>query len=465
MRLAVALLWASLAVGAANEERLRDLRSDVPAVRANAAIALGRTGDREAVPALTKALSDTDRTVRRAAAKALGALKDGWATSSLMKALKDEDANVRFYAAYALGEIKDYKAMEALVEALRDPAWSVQEQAAWAIRETGARPVAQFLAAGVHHDCANVTHAVWILRHLAPEDAILPLLKIFEHKDASVRRHALEALIQLGVPETFDPLVSALGDADAGIRLRAVGALRSLGDDRAAGPLKELAAREESANVRAAAEAAATELTREPNIAAHWSFDDGTARDVTGFGNDGKVIGCKPVEGKAGKALRFGPRRYVELDKPAALPIANRPFTIMAWAKTDKPDGVVVARGGAFCGYSLYIKDGRAKFGIHRNQDGPGTIAAGKAKATGRWVHLAGVVRADRIDLFVDGKLAASAKAGPLSSDCGQGMEIGFDVGNSPAEIVTPFDGVIDEVKAYGIALTAERIKEEAEQN
>jgi hypothetical protein len=49
----------------------------------------------------------------------------------------------------------------------------------------------------------------------------------------------------------------------------------------------------------------------------------------------------------------------------------NGYLTIMAWAKSDAPSGVVVARSGAFCGFSLYIMDGVAKFGIHRERDGP----------------------------------------------------------------------------------------------
>ena len=41
-------------------------------------------------------------------------------------------------------------------------------------------------------------------------------------------------------------------------------------------------------------------------LAAAWSFDDGTARDVTGHRNNGKAKGVKAVEGKVGRALRFG---------------------------------------------------------------------------------------------------------------------------------------------------------------
>ena len=42
-------------------------------------------------------------------------------------------------------------------------------------------------------------------------------------------------------------------------------------------------------------------------------------------------------------------------------------------------------------------------------------------------------------------------------------MEIGFDTGNSPAEITDPFDGLIDEVKIYNVALTTEEIVAETQ--
>jgi len=195
---------------------------------------------------------------------------------------------------------------------------------------------------------------------------------------------------------------------------------------------------------------------------AHWSFDDRNAevaRDVTGSGADGEIRGCTPVEGKVGAALRFTKGNYIALGRPAELPIGGRPLTIMAWAKSDADNGVVIARGGAFCGFSLYIKDGVAKFGIHRMQEGPAYIATGREQVVGPWVHLAGVVKNDRIELYVNGKLAATAKtAGYIPGDCGQGMEIGFDESNSPAEITDNFEGIIDEVKVYHAALSEEEI-------
>jgi len=59
------------------------------------------------------------------------------------------------------------------------------------------------------------------------------------------------------------------------------------------------------------------------------------------------------------------------------------------------------------------------------------------------------------------GKLAATEETdGYVPGNCGQGMEIGFDAGNSPVEITNHFQGVIDEVKQYQAALSEEQIAE-----
>jgi len=442
--------------------RVDDLRAGVPSVRAQAAIAMGRAGDRSAVPALIEALKDRERAVRREAAKALGFLKDARAVAPLLEALRDRDTNVRLYAAYALGEIKHPKAATGLLDALRDPAWGVRDQAAWALRELRDPALAKPLVGALTRDDADVAHTVWLLRHLEGRHAVGPLARLLEAPEAATRRRAVQALAELKLKEAAEPLLAALKDRDPEVRRRAIAALVELGDERAEKPIQALAASDGDPAVREAARQAVLVFSRQGDLAAHWSFDDRNpkvARDVTGRGSDGQIQGCTPVKGKVGHALAFGKDKYIELGKPPELPIASKPFTVMAWAKATAPHGVVIARGGAACGYSLYVKDGVAKFGIRRSGDHPAHIAAGKEQVVGAWVHLAGVVKADRIEVYVNGKLAATAKTpGYVPGNCGQGMAIGYDPGNSPAEIIDHFEGVLDEVKFYQVALSAKDI-------
>jgi len=444
------------------DEYVRDLQSSVPTVRERAAVSLGNIGDKRAVPSLIEALGDSESGVRRETAKALGFIKDARAVPSLVEALSDGDTNVRLYAAYALGEIKDAAAVPVLLKALSDPEWCVRDQAAWALREIRDPKIAKSLVATLKEENADMAHVLWILRNLKDAQVGDHLTALLKDADAQTRKRAVTALRALGGPNVIASLITALDDDDSGVRYCAVRALARIGDKRVKKPLEKLAAREQDAAVRKAAENALVEMSPRKHLVAWWSFNDRNAevaKDVTGRGNNGTILGCTPAEGKVGAGLQFSKGKYIEFGQPAGLPIGGKPFTVMAWAKSDTKNGVVIARGGAFCGYSLYIKDGVAKFGIHRIEEGPGYIAAGTEDVVGSWVHLAGVVNIDCIELYVNGKLAATAKTpGYIPGNCGQGMEIGYDVSNSPAEIIDNFEGIIDEVKIYQAALDKEDV-------
>jgi len=364
-------------------------------------------------------------------ARALGSKRDPRDVPALVAALEHRDKNFRFYAACALGEIKDARATAALLAALRDPEWCVRDQATWALRELHDPKLAAPLAAMLKEKNADVPHIVWLL-------------------------------LQTGGEETLGALVTALKDGNPTVRRAAVEGLLKIGGERIEKPLVELMAREKDAGVRAIAEKAVAKMTRSEALAAHWSFDDKNttvAKDVSGRAVDGEIKGCTVAEGKAGAALRFGKGKFIELGRTAKPSVAKTPFTIMAWIKAGAPTGVVVARGGAANGFSLYLKDGLPKFGIRRSQAAAADVVAGREKVGSGWVHLAGVVREDRLELYVNGKLAGTAKCGGLlPGNGGQGMEIGFDVGNSAVEICDAFEGVIDEVKQFNAALTEKEI-------
>ncbi len=460
--------WILAVAGAAGpvDSWQRDLTSPVVSVRLQAVKSLAATKGQGTAAGLTAALGDSEAPVRREAAKALGAIKEPRAASALIAALDDADANVRMYAAYALGEIRAPEAVGRLAVALNDSQWCVREQAAWALREIGDSSVIGPLVATLKAPKADVEQVLWILKDLDAEKTIGHLAGLLEDSEATVRLRAVRALAKLRTPETIGPLTKALADADVKIRRAAVETLAALGDRRAEKPLLELAVREQDAELRELAGRVALELSMHEHLDAYWSFDDQSttvAKDMTGHGSDGEIRGAVPVPGKKGHALRFGPGKYVELGKPAGLPIANTAFTVMAWVQPEAPGGVVVARGGAFCGYSLYVMEGIPKFGIRRMEEEATHIAAGSDRLGDSWSHLAGVVKEDRIELYVNGQLAATAKTpGLIPGNCGQGMEIGFDAGNSPAEIVDAFQGTIDEVKVFRAALPAEEVLEEA---
>jgi len=360
------------------DERQTDLQSSVPAVRAQAAAALGRKADRADVPALMSALADPAKEVRREAAKALGTLKDGRATAALIVALKDRDTNVRTYASYALGEIKDPAAFEPLLRAMADPEYTVRDQAAWALRELHDPRLATAVAPLLRQSEADVPHLVWLLRQASAKEAVRQLSQLLADRDTVVRLRAAKALAEMNDAAALPGMLAALDDADPGVRQLAVAVVLKHGGEAAQTPLTRLLTHETDPVVRELASQGLRRMTQIDGLAAHWSFDDGNAkvaRDVTGHRNDGEIHGCQVVPGKVGMALRFGKGQYVELGKPPALNVTQRPVTIMAWVKPESPNGVVVARGGKACGYSLYVKEGGARFGIRRSQDTEASLA------------------------------------------------------------------------------------------
>jgi len=78
-------------------------------VRFRAALSLGKIQDKEAVPALIKALSHRDEYVRESAASALGQIGDQRATDALKKARKDKIDFVSKAAVKALKKIRGRK--------------------------------------------------------------------------------------------------------------------------------------------------------------------------------------------------------------------------------------------------------------------------------------------------------------------------------------------------------------------
>jgi HEAT repeat protein len=461
------LVASAVGVEPAVAGHLADLKSPAARIRARAATQLAAAKDPAVVPALIGALADTDAAVRRAAAKALGEQRDAQAVSALVNALDDKDMNVRFYAAHALGEIKDKASAKGLLAALHDPAYGVRDQAAWALRELHDPSIADGFYAELARDDADVPHLSWLIKELAGEKAVPELTKLLTNKSATVRTRALRLMVELKTRKAIPAFIEALKDPDLSLRTMAVQVLANMRDDRSIEPLKAMAAKETDPALRKMAKEMVRRLTMHPGIVAYWSFDDSDGKTVMNdvpIGGNGEIQGgAKLVPGKSGKGLECGEGRFVELGQPPMLPIGQRPLTFTAWIKPTAPTGVVIARGGAFSGFSLYLKDGIPKFGIHLVQDGPAYIAAGeKPLPMGEWTHLAGVVRQKAVEVWVNGERVGMLKTpGYLLNNAGQGLEIGFDAGNSPCELMDAFVGVIDEVRMYHADLNAEDLQKQ----
>jgi len=145
----------------------------------------------------------------------------------------------------------------------------------------------------------------------------------------------------------------------------------------------------------------------------------------------------------------------IQIANSKSLDPTGKSLTVEAWVKSEKPTGVVLARGGPAQGYALIVQQGKPQFVVRVGEKVSTVI--GPARIVNKWVHLAGVLTDDKeLKLYVDGKLAATAKAtGPLTSDPAQATEIGADDGGAVGDYASPFafTGSIDEVRVYFRAL------------
>src|SRR5690242_10555605 len=114
--------------------RVAALADADPDVRANAARALERIGDRASVPALLTALNhEADDDAADAMIHALGASRDPRAADGLIVALAGRVPRLRESAAQMLGTLGDERAVDPLIAATRDQDHEVRLTAVWAL--------------------------------------------------------------------------------------------------------------------------------------------------------------------------------------------------------------------------------------------------------------------------------------------------------------------------------------------
>jgi hypothetical protein len=194
------------------------------------------------------------------------------------------------------------------------------------------------------------------------------------------------------------------------------------------------------------------------NIAGLWLFDDGTAADSSGNGNNGTLMGDPQViTGVFGKALAFNGDDYVAIADSNSLDM-NEQFTIMFWVRSDKEmldmwaDRQVVV-GKHYLEYEIGIyMDGQ----LHTyTSNGAGDYDEGimaqsvGAWAVGKWYHVAWTLNGAHETAYINGvnigeydKAHANTMPGEHEVNIGQRTEGG-----------QPMTGAVDEVAILNVAL------------
>ena len=222
-RLALISLCVLVASATAPAQQFEDLVKSLGAgedyERAERARKLAELGNKQAVPALIKALKDPAAQVRYAAAEALGQLGDQRAVGPLVLQLRDRSHWAQQGAAEALQKLKwsppDEQAKAWFLAALGDLG------AAAKLGKVAYEPILQVLT----DDRATTrAYAAEALGLLGDTRAVKPLTAAMADRDSDVQRQAMRALLKLD-KEGFAAVVAALKHTNMFVRLAAVEAL------------------------------------------------------------------------------------------------------------------------------------------------------------------------------------------------------------------------------------------------
>jgi hypothetical protein len=204
-------------------------------------------------------------------------------------------------------------------------------------------------------------------------------------------------------------------------------------------------------------------------VIAYWMLDEteGDIAEDTAGGNDGIVYGdafWQPEGGvKAGVLQLDGVNDYVSTD--FVLDPADGPFSVFAWVNSSVPGGVVISQldgigGSGETWLGIEAVSGKLMTGLVPPAVGrfvPKPLVSESVITDGQW-HCVGFVWDGMYrSLYVDGLEVAkdTAAQNPLQSATG-GLYIGagknLEAGNF-------FSGLIDDVRIYNLALTADKIE------
>jgi len=194
-----------------------------------------------------------------------------------------------------------------------------------------------------------------------------------------------------------------------------------------------------------------------------WLFDEGSgdvALDYSGNGNDGTLNGPEwTSESKFGGALEFnGADSYIEFATGESM--KTQQLTFMAWFNTRKLDGYghIFQSGNdwddmAGCVFRVH-QDGFAQVGLAFGPGNTATWLSGPALEADTWYHMVLTYDGTTVTLYLDGVNIASGNGqGEIMYD-DQPVRIGI-LSNGP---YSAFDGFIDEVALFDVALGAEDI-------
>ncbi|MDD5687375.1 MAG: FG-GAP-like repeat-containing protein [Elusimicrobia bacterium] len=201
-----------------------------------------------------------------------------------------------------------------------------------------------------------------------------------------------------------------------------------------------------------------------------------TVSDTSGNNNNGTLTGMDTstcwISGEVGTGLKFdGVNDYVSVPNSTSLDINGSQLTLIAWVRVDAIDPtdvnahqIFIAKPAAdgnhtapYFAYSLHgVRASATELTPRLWLDIGGTgvsVAATQNIGIGTWYHLAAVYNGATMKIYVDGvESNSSAQTGNIAA-LGTALRLGANGGGTET-----FNGAMDGVKIYNIALTGSEI-------
>lgn len=199
----------------------------------------------------------------------------------------------------------------------------------------------------------------------------------------------------------------------------------------------------------------------EQGLVAEWHFD-GDARDSSGNGNDGTTYGAAFVDGVRGRALSFdGVDDYVTIGAHPELEPST--ISVSVWVKFSRTEDLRLiidsSHGDDTKGWVLQQYPGFIIFGYGSSSGSFYGAQTSSNPGDNNWHQLVGTFDGVSEKIYLDGVLSGVDTYIGTPVPSGRPINIGYWYYGGRY-----FNGLIDEIRIYNRALSAEEIKRQYEQ-
>jgi arylsulfatase A-like enzyme len=172
--------------------------------------------------------------------------------------------------------------------------------------------------------------------------------------------------------------------------------------------------------------------------------------DASGKSGPGSFHGVAIADGRNGStAARFDGKSWIDVPKAKALNPAVGAWTVEVIFKSDQPDGVVLAHGGASNGYILWLENGRPCFAVVGS--GQTSKVSSDGTVAGQWTKVRAGFDAGNVWISVNGETAIkSPLARTIERYPSDGIQIGADLGSQVLGAEHPkFNGLVESARIF----------------